>query len=198
MSVFTITETEYDQDCRWLFETITNCMERTAKLLTETGISLACGPRYIVGMLAPYSFAGKIRLLWEYARGRKKLSTALVQEIAIDFYRMMSLSPISSLRDVDDEDDDDDDAPRGPKEIDRALELIESLFPHAICVIIMGAFGRSKLDAGKWIGAGELRALTELTPDRAEAMHVESRRTDDGRVEFSPTDVWHVLSLRDA
>lgn len=186
MSIFTMTETEFERDCRWLFETVTETLDKIAKLLTETPAAVNCGPRYVAGFVAPYSFAGKLRLLFEFARGKKQLSRQLVDEVTLDFYRMMSMSPFSAMT-LDDDDDDAQSSVASQRVL--ALEWIQKLRPHPISIVILAAQARAKLSLDKWISEPELEALTELTAPRAAAFNIQSRTLDSGRIEFAPNDV---------
>lgn len=190
-NIFTITSAELENTNRWLFETVTDSVDVVVRLLTDNEIAVPCIPRYSAGRLVPYFFAGNIRLLFEYARGRKKLSRSLVEKMTLDFYRLMNYSPMSFVReqnaDTDEPDDDDDDS--RPDPIDDALAFTRSLLPRSIAVILLGANARARVENQCWIDGACLHALTGIPPENADDRRIVKRTRSNGDIEYDPVSV---------
>ena len=193
MGVNHLTEYELERDNRWLFETVTRSLDIVARLLTENEASVPCAPRVVAGYVVPYSFSGKIRLLFEYSRGKKKLSRSLVEEITLTFHRMMTLNVMDSI--ADDEDDDDDDVGGAEDSALReALSLAESLLPHAIAKIIIASNGRAKAERGEWLTAVEMNCLSGISADRAQSNRIRTK-SQDGVELYNPEDVLRTMGV---
>ena len=196
MSIFTITSAELENANRWLFETVTDSLDVVAQLLTENTVAVPCVPRYAAGFLVPYSFAGNIRLLFEYARGRKKLSRSLVEKMTIDFYRLMNYSPMSLVHEREAEEDDDGDDTEDDitnSSIGSAIEFVCSLMPRTIAVIFLGANARAQIEGGCWICGEMLEALTGVSPDRASDRAIVSRIAENHSIEYDPASILILL-----
>ncbi|MBR4984262.1 MAG: hypothetical protein IKY83_00790 [Proteobacteria bacterium] len=193
MGVNHLTEYELEYDNRWLFESVTASLDVVARLLTENEASVPCVPRVVAGYVVPYSFSGRIRLLFEYARGKKKLSRSLVEEVACDFYRMMTLNVMGSIQE-DDDDDDDDDSCSEDDALSKALKLAESLLPHAIAKIIIASNARAKAERDEWLSAIEMQCLSGISSDRAESNQIRSRE-QDGVTVYHPVDVLRTMGV---
>ena len=199
-NIFTITFAELENINRWLFEIVTDSMDVVSLLLTENEVSVPCIPKYSAGILVPYSFAGNLRLLLEYARGRKKLSRAIVEKITVDFYRLMNYSPMSLVREreIDNADDLDDDNSDDEKQsakllYDSAIAFVRALLPRSIAVIILGANARVQVELQRWIDGDALEALTGISPENAEDHSIQKRTDAEGCMIFDPVAVRAVL-----
>ena len=178
MVVLSMTLAELDREWQWLFETVTSSLDVAAKLLTENEAVVPCIPRIVAGKSVPYSFAGKIRLLFEYARGQKVLSPGLVREITLEFHRLMTWNALAELALNSSEDEDDGDN-LSDEQYHLAIGMIESLLPRKIASIFL---------------ACELEALTGISPESAKQMNISSRTDKAGKPEFDPDDVRGALS----
>ncbi|MBQ4359053.1 MAG: hypothetical protein II767_02230 [Proteobacteria bacterium] len=193
MGVNHLTEYELERDNRWLFETVTRCLDVVARLLTENEASVPCVPRVVAGYVVPYSFSGKIRLLFEYARGKKKLSRSLVEEITLEFHHMMTLDVMGSIAE-EEEDDDVDDAGSEDSALQEALKVAEALLPHAIAKIIIASNGRAKAERGEWLNALEMQCLSGISADRASINKIRTK-TQDGVELYNPEDVLRTMGV---
>ncbi|GEM_PF-3880688 len=199
MSIFTITYAELEETNRWLFETVTDSLDVVAKLLTENEVAVPCVPRYAAGYLVPYSFAGNLRLLFEYARGRKKLSRTLVEKMTIDFYRLMNFSPMMLVREHASEDADDDITEDEKKKADYrdALDFAASLLPRTIATILLGANARIQIENNRWISPILLEALTGILPEHAESEGIHERLDEAGHCSYDPVPIHSLLKTLD-
>ncbi|MBO4350359.1 MAG: hypothetical protein J6A01_05350 [Proteobacteria bacterium] len=199
MSIFTITYAELEETNRWLFETVTDSLDVVAKLLTDNEVAVPCVPRYAAGYLVPYSFAGNLRLLFEYARGRKKLSRPLIEKMTIDFYRLMNFSPMTLVRERASEDADDDiiESEKETADFSDALHFASSLLPRTIAVILIGANARIQVENNCWISSTLLEVLTGILPDQAESEGIKKRMDEMGHWEYDPVTVQSLLKKLD-
>ncbi|MBQ9817560.1 MAG: hypothetical protein IJM59_08895 [Proteobacteria bacterium] len=193
MVVLSMTLAELDREWQWLFETVTSSLDVAAKLLTENEAVVPCIPRIVAGKSVPYSFAGKIRLLFEYARGQKVLSPGLVREITLEFHRLMTWNALAELALNSSEDEDDGDN-LSDEQYHLAIGMIESLLPRKIASIFLAANGRADMEQKRWLSACELEALTGISPESAKQMNISSRTDKAGKPEFDPDDVRGALS----
>ncbi|MBQ9244160.1 MAG: hypothetical protein IJ165_13240 [Proteobacteria bacterium] len=191
MGVNHLNEYELEHDNRWLFESVTASLDIVARLLTENEASVPCVPRVVAGRVVPYSFSGRIRLLYEYALGRKKLSKSLVEEVSLDFYRLMTLNVMQSLAEKEEDEDDDVECSEADP-MKKALDVAEALLPHAIAKIIIASHGRVKAERNEWLTAVEMQCLCGISADRASGNNIRSQ-VQDGIEVFHPEDVMHAM-----
>ncbi len=171
MWVYSISDTEFELDLRWTFESVTNYLDVLTRILALSEVSVPYTPKRILGRLAPYHLAGRMMVLFDFAKGQKAIDRRYVEEVMCDYARMMTLNVLAYTqelaKDDDDDDDDDDAADSGANAFERAYDVIASLQSHACPVIMMGAYARAKMNEGRAISEIELRALTGLDAESA-------------------------------
>lgn len=199
MSIFSITYAELEATNRWLFETVTDSLDIVAKLLTENEVAVPCVPKYAAGYLVPYSFAGNLRLLFEYARGRKKLSRHLIEKMTMEFYRLMNFSPMTLVREraLEEAEDDLQEDDANKEACVNALNFAVSLLPRTIAVILLGANARIQVENNRWISSTLLEVLTGVLPEQAESKGIGKRMVASGEWEYDPASIQSLLKTLD-
>ena len=180
MHIYSISDTAFEQDLRWLFESVTNYLDV---------------PKRILGRLVPYHFAGRVMVLYDFARGLKSIDRRYVEEVMCDYARMMTLCVLDYTRELTADDDDDDDTPpdEGLSVIQRAYEVTVGLQSHACAVVIMGAYARAKLNERRALIEIELMALTGLDKESANRNGIASVQDCDGQYQFDCNDIKQYL-----
>ena len=147
MWIYSISDTEFELDLRWIFESVTNYLDVLTRILALSEVSVPYTPKRILGRLAPYHLAGRMMVLFDFAKGQKAIDRRYVEEVMCDYARMMTLNVLTYTQELasDDEEDDDEDAEAGGvSEFERAYKVIAGLQSHACPVIMMGAYARAK------------------------------------------------------
>lgn len=197
MWIYSISDTEFELDLRWIFESVTNYLDVLTRILALSEVSVPYTPKRILGRLAPYHLAGRMMVLFDFAKGQKAIDRRYVEEVMCDYARMMTLNVLTYTQELasDDEDDDDEDAEAGGvSEFERAYEVIAGLQSHACPVIMMGAYARAKLNEGRAINAVELQALTGLDVESAQLKGIALKTKEDGKSLFDCMDVKRYLA----
>ena len=198
MWIYSISDTEFELDLRWIFESVTNYLDVLTRILALSEVSVPYTPKRILGRLAPYHLAGRMMVLFDFAKGQKAIDRRYVEEVMCDYARMMTLNVLTYTQELasDDEEDDDEDAEAGGvSEFERAYEVIAGLQSHACPVIMMGAYARAKLNEGRAINAVELQALTGLDVESAQLKGIALKTKEDGKPLFDCMDVKRYLAL---
>ena len=170
MWVYSISDTEFELDLRWTFESVTNYLDVLTRILALSEVSVPYTPKRILGRLAPYHLAGRMMVLLDFAKGQKAIDRRYVEEVMCDYARMMTLNVLTYTQELakeDDDDDDDEPVDNGANDFERAYDVIAGLQSHACPVIMMGAYARAKLNECRSINEIELRALTGLDAESA-------------------------------
>ncbi len=197
MWIYSISDTEFELDLRWIFESVTNYLDVLTRILALSEVSVPYTPKRILGRLAPYHLAGRMMVLFDFAKGQKAIDRRYVEEVMCDYARMMTLNVLTYTQELasDDEEDDDEDAEAGGvSEFERAYEVIAGLQSHACPVIMMGAYARAKLNEGRAINAVELQALTGLDVESAQLKGIALKTKEDGKPLFDCMDVKRYLA----
>ena len=197
MWIYSISDTEFELDLRWIFESVTNYLDVLTRILALSEVSVPYTPKRILGRLAPYHLAGRMMVLFDFAKGQKAIDRRYVEEVMCDYARMMTLNVLTYTQELasDDEEDDDEDAEAsGVSEFERAYEVIAGLQSHACPVIMMGAYARAKLNEGRAINAVELQALTGLDVESAQLKGIALKTKEDGKPLFDCMDVKRYLA----
>ena len=197
MWIYSISDTEFELDLRWIFESVTNYLDVLTRILALSEVSVPYTPKRILGRLAPYHLAGRMMVLFDFAKGQKAIDRRYVEEVMCDYARMMTLNVLTYTQELasDDEEDDDEDAEAGGvSEFERAYEVIAGLQSHACPVIMMGAYARAKLNEGRAINAVELQALTGLDVESAQLKGIALKTKEDGKSLFDCMDVKRYLA----
>lgn len=197
MWIYSISDTEFELDLRWIFESVTNYLDVLTRILALSEVSVPYTPKRILGRLAPYHLAGRMMVLFDFAKGQKAIDRRYVEEVMCDYSRMMTLNVLTYTQELasDDEEDDDEDAEAGGvSEFERAYEVIAGLQSHACPVIMMGAYARAKLNEGRAINAVELQALTGLDVESAQLKGIALKTKEDGKSLFDCMDVKRYLA----
>ena len=197
MWIYSISDTEFELDLRWIFESVTNYLDVLTRILALSEVSVPSTPKRILGRLAPYHLAGRMMVLFDFAKGQKAIDRRYVEEVMCDYARMMTLNVLTYTQELasDDEEDDDEDAEAGGvSEFERAYEVIAGLQSHACPVIMMGAYARAKLNEGRAINAVELQALTGLDVESAQLKGIALKTKEDGKSLFDCMDVKRYLA----
>lgn len=200
MSIFRMSEAVLDRDFHWLFDAVADTIDSIVAPLGVGEISLPAIPRRIGVFYVPYAFAGRIRLMLEYACGRQLLSREYILETESMLCQMLTTSvgsfiskPVDGVHEdddvVDDDDDDDDDA----HEDNTSEETLARYEDHPIVQVIYAARGRMALAARHYLTLYEFKALTGFNEERAVSVGIKVRKDRSGRPEFDYQGVQNIL-----
>ena len=193
MSIFRMSEAALDRDFRWLFESVANAIDAIVAPLGVGEISLPLIPRRVGAFLVPYAFAGRIRLMLEYACGRQVLSRDYILETESMLCHMLTMNvesficrPLEEVQDDDDDDDDDDAA-------EPVAEVLSRFDDHPIIQVIYAARGRMALSARHALTLSELKALTGFDAERAVSVGIKRVKHASGKNGFDYQGVQKIL-----
>lgn len=189
MSIYNLSDASLEKDWRWLFELVAGFMDVITDYLVATEVNLPCIAKRVGSYLVPYSLAGEIQMLFDYARGNQALSRDYVQATTVKIYRLLSLNVMTHHQDTEDYDG------LGNNDIDSDLidACFEPIITHPIIRVLYAANGRLKLNEGNALTANELFALTGLNAARAKALKLTTQLSASGKTQYLPTDVTEVL-----
>ena len=195
MSIFRMSEQRLDRDFHWLFDSVADAIDSIVAPLGVGEISLPAIPRRIGAFLVPYTFAGRIRLLLEYACGRQLLSREYILETESMLCHMLTTSVESFIQNPTDEihDDDDDDDDDDFEEASAAEALLARFEDHPIVQVIYAARGRMALTARQPLTLFEFKALTGFNEERAVSVGINVYKGASGVPKFDYEGVQRIL-----
>ena len=202
MHIFSISETEFELDLRWIFESVTNYLDVLTRILALSEVSVPYTPKRILGRLVPYHLAGRLMVLMDFAKAQKQVDRHYVEEVICDYARMMTLNVLSyteELATADEDDEDDDETDSGNKAFitfEEAYNVIAQQQSHACAVVMMGAYARAKLNENRPLNAIELLALTGLDENTARRRGISSVEDNSGHYLFNCDEIKQYL-MRD-
>ncbi len=189
MSIYQLTEPVLERDFRWFFDSVADMIDVLVEPLGTGKVSLPAIPRRVGRYGVPYAFAGRIRLMLDYAQGKQSLSRDYILETSTAFCRILTLSVMRWLEPESVEQDDDDD--------DVIMDSEESLLmhfgSHPIARVILASKGRLALIENRRLTEAEFTMLTGITKNRAESAGVHVITLPNGVVEFDPKTTLAVL-----
>ena len=168
MSIYQLTEPVLERDFRWFFDNIADMIDVLVEPLGTGKVSLPAIPRRIGRYSVPYAFAGRIRLMLDYACGKQSLSRDYIQETSASFCKMVTLSFVTWLEPPVEEDDDDDVDGENREEA-----ILLKYRSHPIAQVILAARGRLAILEKRRLSEAEFITLTGLAKERAEAAGVK-------------------------
>lgn len=191
MSIYQMTDPVLDRDFHWLFDSVASAIDTIIAPLGAGKMSLPAIPRRIGVYVVPYAYAGRIRLMLDYACGKQSLSRDYILEASADLCRMLTLSVASFIKGDTSTADDDDDDVVDEQNSDEAV--LTPFFDHPIVQVIMAARGRLAINENKRLSELEMRALTGLSGSRAKALGIVATTLANGQVVYDPVGVNNVL-----
>ncbi len=196
MSIYQMTQPVLDRDFHWLFDAVADAIDAIVEPLGTGKISLPAIPRRMGVYVVPYTFAGRIQLMLDYACEKQSLSRDYVLETSASLCKMLTLNVTSFLEgDVLEEDDDDDSV----VEVKNSEEAILARFiDHPIIQVVLAARGRLAIIEKRHLTALEFKALTGLSATRAKSVGIQAINRPDGVIEYDSADVVRVLKNVDS
>jgi hypothetical protein len=192
MNIFQISDAEVQRDLKWFVEFVSTHIDQLTTLLVGGTFNIPCVPKRVGSRMVPYHYAGKICLLYDYARGKQSLSRDYVNQTCQEFYTMMNMRVSDNNTNADSGPDDDDDNV-GVNAETTLIDCFESFLPHPVPIVLLAAMARLKLYLNKPLRAIELEAITGLTPERAETLSLKKVTSENGEPTFLAADVLRVL-----
>ena len=189
MSAIGITDTEFEQDLRWLFESVTNYLDVLTRILTLSEVSVPYTPKHILGRFAPYHFAGRLMVLLDFVRGQKTIDRRYIEEVMCDYARMMTINVAAYVAELDNDDDDDDDDDDSSDPIQLAYESVKRLVPHASAVLILGAYAYARVREGRDLDDFDMDVLTGLDAAAAQRAGIGIKKRDANSNSYISADI---------